>query len=294
MKKINAIFSKATHKLFLLTSVILFSVAFYSCDFEYDLPEEGTIEDLTPPVALFTAEQGQGPDDQWKTYSFANLSTSATSYQWDFGDGNTSTSVDGTNTYPGEGNYIVTLIASDALSVSDTLAIEITIVEPEAPEAIVPIIGEAGFEDGDTSCGTAADGRDCWRISGGTIFGITSSPVLSGSQGAKFNSGDARVAYQALTVSPNTEYTVTINYTIKTTPVGSEMRLAILGNAIDNASEAEAAIIASTTGNDQSDASTYVPLSVTFNSGSSDTIAIWVDSNNVAESRIDDVSIVAN
>ena len=282
------------NKLSLLTLLGFFSIAIISCDFEYDLPEANSIADQTPPQADFQSAQGVGVAEEWKDYTFSNLSTSATTYLWDFGDGNTSTSVDAMNTYPGEGTFTVTLTASDNLGVTSVVSKTIEIVEPDAPSAIIPVIGEAGFEDGDDSCGTAADGRDCWRISGGTIFGITSSPVNSGSQGAKFDAGSNRVGYQALTVSPNTDYTVTIYYTIKTAPTGSAMRLAILGNAISNASEAEAAIIASVTGNDQSDANTYVPLSVTFNSGASNTIAIWIDSNNVAESRVDDVSIVAN
>lgn len=282
------------NKLSLLTLLGVFLIAIISCDFEYDLPEANSIADQTPPQADFQSAQGVGVAEEWKDYTFSNLSTSATTYLWDFGDGNTSTSVDAMNTYPGEGTFTVTLTASDNLGVTSVVSKTIEIVEPDAPSAIIPVIGEAGFEDGDTTCGTAADGRDCWRISGGTIFGITSSPVNSGSQGAKFDAGSNRVGYQALTVSPNTDYTVTIYYTIKTAPTGSAMRLAILGNAISNASEAEAAIIASVTGNDQSDANTYVPLSVTFNSGASSTIAIWIDSNNVAESRIDDVSIVAN
>lgn len=282
------------NKLSLLTLLGVFLIAIISCDFEYDLPEANSIADQTPPQADFQSAQGVGVAEEWKDYTFSNLSTSATTYLWDFGDGNTSTSVDAMNTYPGEGTFTVTLTASDNLGVTSVVSKTIEIVEPDAPSAIIPVIGEAGFEDGDTTCGTAADGRDCWRISGGTIFGITSSPVNSGSQGAKFDAGSNRVAYQALTVSPNTDYTVTIYYTIKTAPTGSAMRLAILGNAISNASEAEAAIIASVTGNDQSDANTYVPLSVTFNSGASNTIAIWIDSNNVAESRVDDVSIVAN
>jgi PKD repeat protein len=282
------------NKLSLLTLLGVFLIAIISCDFEYDLPEANSIADQTPPQADFQSAQGVGVAEEWKDYTFSNLSTSATTYLWDFGDGNTSTSVDAMNTYPGEGTFTVTLTASDNLGVTSVVSKTIEIVEPDAPSAIIPVIGEAGFEDGDTTCGTAADGRDCWRISGGTIFGITSSPVRTGSQGAKFDAGSNRVAYQALTVSPNTDYTVTIYYTIKTAPTGSAMRLAILGNAISNASEANAAIIASSSGSDQSDANTYVPLSVTFNSGASNTIAIWIDSNNVAESRVDDVSIVAN
>ena len=282
-----------------ILSALLFAITFSACDDleKFEPLGENSIADATPPSASFTATQGEGPDEEWKSYTFANGSISATSYSWDFGDGNTSTEVDGENTYPGEGMFTVTLTASDDLGVTSVVSETIEIIEPEEPTAILPVIKEPGFEDnspGSEDCGSGMDGRDCWRISGESVFGITNSPVNTGSQGAKFNANDARVAYQALTVSPNTDYTVTINYTIKTSPVGSEMRLAILGNAISNADEAEAAIIASTTGNNQDSASTYVPLSLTFNTGASDTIAIWVDSNNVAESRIDDVSIVIN
>lgn len=297
MKFINNINKRCRQVLGLVAFMSVIAV-FISCDpslstYELDLPEAGSIADVTPPAANFSATQSS---IDYRIYNFSNLSVSATTYVWDFGDGNTSSSLDGVNTYPGEGTFTVTLKASDALGAESTFSMTIEIVEPEEPEAIVPFIKEASFEDnspGSEDCGNGnMDGRDCWRISGGTIFGITSSPVRTGSQGAKFDAGSDRVAYQALTVTPNTDYIVTVYYTIKTSPVGSAMRLAILGNAISNASEAEDAIIASITGDNQDNANEYLPLVLSFNSGATDTIAIWIDSNNVAESRIDDVSII--
>jgi gliding motility-associated-like protein len=47
------------------------------------------------------------------TYSFTNNSTNATTYLWNFGNGQTSTSVNPSNTY-GPGTYTVTLVASNA------------------------------------------------------------------------------------------------------------------------------------------------------------------------------------
>lgn len=273
-------------------------VAFNSCDpqlsaYEFDLPGEGSISDKTPPSADFSATQS---DFDYRVYNFSNLSVSATTFEWDFGDGNTASTMDATNTYPGEGSYTITLVASDKLGAKSTFQQTIEIVEPEAPSAIVPFISEAGFESnspGSENCGSGKmDGRDCWRISGGTIYGITKSPVRTGSQAAKFDAGSDRVAYQALNVTPNTDYIVTIFYTIKTSPAGSAVRLAILGNAISNASEAEDAIIASVLGDNQDDANEFLPLTLAFNSGATDTIAIWIDSNNIAESRVDDVSII--
>lgn len=297
MEFINKI-NKRFRRLMGLATFMTVIAVLISCDpslsaYEFDLPDTGSIVDATPPSANFAATQSS---IDYRVYNFSNLSVSATTYAWDFGDGNTASTLDASNTYPGEGTFTITLIASDALGETSTFSQSIEIIEPEAPAAIVPVIKEPSFEDnspGSEECGSGnMDGRDCWRISGGTVFGITSSPVRTGSQAAKFDAGSNRVAYQSLSVTPNTDYIVTIYYTIKTSPSGSAVRLAILGNAISKASEAEAAIIASISGDNQNDASEYVPLVLSFNSGATDTIAIWIDSNNVSESRVDDVSIV--
>jgi PKD repeat protein len=48
------------------------------------------------------------------TVSFNNASQNATTYSWDFGDGQTSTSVNPTHTYQTNGSYTITLTASNA------------------------------------------------------------------------------------------------------------------------------------------------------------------------------------
>lgn len=255
------------------------------------LPEAGSIADLTPPSANFSATQATGGADAWKVYTFSNQSSSATKYTWNFGDGNSSTDFEPTNTFPGEGTFTVSLTATDNLGEADTKVISVTVKKPLVPTVNVPTILEAGFEDGDLA-GDTGDGRDSWRISGGSVFGITSSPVNTGSQAAKFST-DGRVAYQALEVSPNADYEISIFYTMKTSPAGGELRLAVLGKHISNASEAEAEIFASVLGTDQSSSNTYVELKLAFNSGNRTEIAIWMDSNNIAEARVDDVTIVA-
>ena len=55
------------------------------------------------------------------TVSFANGTSGATSYHWDFGDGTTSTDKQPTHTYTQLGNYTVTLIATNTNGCSDTL-----------------------------------------------------------------------------------------------------------------------------------------------------------------------------
>lgn len=72
------------------------------------------------PVADFTS-----PDtikcEPSLTSSFQNISTGAVSWQWDFGDGGTSTLQNPTHTYTNYGNYSVTLIATNAFGCTDTI-----------------------------------------------------------------------------------------------------------------------------------------------------------------------------
>src|SRR5207253_2550616 len=48
------------------------------------------------------------------TMVFTNLSSGATDFIWDFGDGNTSTNLNPANTYSNAGSYTVSLTASGA------------------------------------------------------------------------------------------------------------------------------------------------------------------------------------
>lgn len=258
-----------------------------SCDFEYELPEAGSIADLTAPMASFSASQSE---DNFLTYSFSNLSSSAINFEWNLGDGTTSTSKDVTNTYEAEGSYTVTLIVSDALGVKSTISKVISIVEPPAPAAKVPTILEASFEDNTLPDGTG-DGRDSWRNDFGGVIQITSSPVQDGGQAAKFPSAGDRIAYQSgLEVTPNTDYVITYYYTIKTSPEGS-ITLNVLGGTIGSLSEVTSKSLASHVGADQSDANVYTKVDLEFNSGANETISLLI-TNEGAESRLDNLSIV--
>ncbi len=257
-----------------------------SCDFEYELPEAGSIADLTAPMASFSASQSE---DNFLTFSFSNLSSSAINFEWNLGDGTTATSKDVTNTYEAEGSYTVTLIVSDALGVKSTISKVISIVEPPAPAAKVPTILEASFEDNTLPDGTG-DGRDSWRNDFGDVIQITSSPVQDGGQAAKFPSAGDRIAYQSgLEVTPNTDYVITYYYTIKTSPEGS-ITLNVLGGTIGSLSEVSSKSLASHVGTDQTDENTYVKVDLEFNSGANDAISLLI-TNEGSESRLDNVSI---
>lgn len=54
--------------------------------------------------------------------TFQNQSVGAVSYAWNFGDGQSSSQVSPNNTYTDPGNYLVTLVATNALGCTDTLS----------------------------------------------------------------------------------------------------------------------------------------------------------------------------
>ncbi len=262
-----------------------------SCEEEV-YPEAGSIADKTPPSAAFSATQGEGLNDEWKTYSFSNQSSSATDFSWDFGDGNSSTDFEPSNTYSGEGTFAVSLTASDKLGVTSTYSESITIVEPEAPSAVVPPILEASFEDNSLPDGTG-DGRDSWRLSGAGVIQITSSPVYEGSQAAKFPSAGDRAAYQALGVTPNSDYTLSYYYTMKTSGTGNITVWILPGEVTEFSQIDTSQAIASFVGTDQTSANDYVSVDLPFNTGANDKVAILITNEGV-ESRLDAMTITAD
>jgi len=279
-------------KLHLVIAVSVSIGLFTSCEDEI-YPEAGSVNDKTPPSAAFSASQGEGFNDEWKTYSFSNQSSSATDFSWDFGDGNTSTDFEPQNVYPGEGTFTISLTASDKLGVSSTFTENIVIVEPVAPSAVVPPILEASFEDNSLPDGSG-DGRDSWRLSGAGVIQITSSPVYEGSQAAKFPSAGDRAAYQALDVTPNSDYTLTYYYTMKTSPSGGNVTVWILPGEVSEFSAIDTSqAIASFAGTDQSSSNDYVKVDLSFNTGANDKVAIFI-TNNLVESRVDSMSITAD
>ncbi len=69
------------------------------------------------------------------TSTFVNNSINATSYNWNFGDGGTSTQANPTHTYPGTGNFTVTLIATNTAGCKDTFVFNNTIQVNQTPLA---------------------------------------------------------------------------------------------------------------------------------------------------------------
>src|SRR4051812_11227869 len=81
-----------------------------------------------------------------RTVAFTNLSTNGATYEWDFGDGTTSTEVSPTHVYAATGTYVVTLTTSSGDGRTDTLSLEQVVAGPvasfstdPAPPAGLPI-----------------------------------------------------------------------------------------------------------------------------------------------------------
>ena len=102
------------------------------------------------------------------TVTFTNTSTDATSYSWDFGDGNTSTESDPIHTYSVDGEYTVVLTATNDCG-SETITQIVT--TSSAPQAAFTSSGTSGcepltvdFTDGSTSNTTSWS----WDFPGGS------------------------------------------------------------------------------------------------------------------------------
>ncbi len=286
-QKVN-IFSKT--KLLLMAIVSAGMVASCVNDelFRDDLPDTNSKVDTVFPAANFSYAASS---DDFRIINFTNLATEATVFEWDFGNGNTSTEQDPTFTFDGEGTYPVTLTAIDGNGVTGSTTIEVMVVEGP----FQPIILEAGFED-DTLPEGGGDGRDSWRNSDlGGVIQITGSPVTFGDQGAKLPvpAGD-RVGYQEITVEPDTNYDLSFWYTMLSGSSDPSLTVAVLGvtenGPFANKEEANDAIIASVTVTDDSEPDVYVQQKLSFNSGINNTVAIYF-TNGEVEARLDDFTI---
>ena len=297
MKKIN----KFTFQKKYLTKILVFIgiLIFASCDFEFELPEEGSVEDLTPPSAAFEFNQSA---ENFKLYNFANLSTSATNFSWNFGDGNTSTDKDGVNEYPGEGSYTVTLAVSDALGVESTISKTIEVIEPEEPDVPDPVLVNADFTKLPKSSGS-----DCtcsaWINKDLGDQGESSSGNGGSDNVLKFDNNEPDHIYQEFEVTPNADYTIEVVASFKDLTGGSfpsmlEVR-ALAGSgyvsgytpmyftettafpqenwgytSISQVEDVANNLLAETITNPSDDS--YITYTYTFNSGANNSVALFI------------------
>ena len=170
--------------------------------------------------------------------TFENASELATSYSWDFGDGSgSSTDENPTYSYANDGlekMYMVTLTTTNSLNKPTSISKEVTVGGPAGP--LNPEILWGHFD------GSSSEVYGDWKIantpgssnpfsgsSDGSCTNYDGVDTGSKSRGAKWSSsnsaddadgtadaGDTRYAYQAVTVSPNTDYIFEYEYAIRT------------------------------------------------------------------------------
>ncbi|CAI8355802.1 MAG: Uncharacterised protein [Bacteroidota bacterium] len=228
MKNQLFIFKKTIQTVLCLSAIALT----LSCEeaFEYELPEAGTQPDNSLPVANFDYI----PDaENFKKINFNNLSFESIKYEWDFGTG-TSTDKDPSFVFDaGEGTYPVTLTAIDGNNATNSVTLDVDVVDKFVPLPVTIINGDFN------------DGQNDWKFS--TFTGGTTSPFNSSSDGSFTNydgtdngaktkgakwtgsttalpqTSNTRFAYQAIVVSPSNaaigrtvKYILEYEYAIKT------------------------------------------------------------------------------
>lgn len=308
MKKTQKITNKKTRSFFglVLSALLLTTVG---CVEELELPETGSLPDLTPPSASFSATESEN----FLIYSFSNTSKSATTYAWDFGDGGTSTDSEPTHEFPAIGRYSVTLVASDNLNVSNSFTKEINVTEPPIPPAIAPAIENGDFEN---------SSYDAWRASfsdgttnnpyNGSSDGepmlYDGTPADSKTRGAKWTnstsaghlrSASSRFATQAVTLSPEREYILEYSYAIKDDKTdvtgGDRVVVSILDGHFADANDAEDAADSSPIVKHVGDVAlgkgNFTLVRETFTSSASGLVTIWIYGVTSEDAYVDNVKI---
>lgn len=185
-----------------------------SCSEEIENEEQVIVEPI--PIAAFSS---MVDIDDWKTYSFENLSSNASSYAWDFGDGNSATTDAPSNTYSGSGAYKVKLTAKDNFGETDV--VERTVVVTNPNEAVAGFSFEVDASDWKTIkfSNTSTNATSyAWDFGDGTGTSTEENPVYTyAGQGdytvkltATGDTGDPNAFEQAIEVKdPNAAITPT-------------------------------------------------------------------------------------
>ncbi|WP_158979264.1 hypothetical protein [Cellulophaga sp. L1A9] len=303
---------------------VLAMIFVVSCEeaFEFDLPDTGSIADLTLPEANFSYIPNP---ENFRIVSFTNESSESTNYVWDFGEGVICDGVDGvcstesTTTdkdvafvrfNAGEGDYEVTLTALDANEASGVLT---QIVEVrDVFVAINPTVENGDFENktfdtdwgqigttgfSSTTPNTSSDGS--WLDSDGVDTGAkTGGMKFSASASNLDNPGSRRFAYQPIKVSETTadrtvKYIVEFEYSFKSaaTP-GSSITLQILDGYFDEVSDALASTPLTEEINDEILGNTvFTTVKKEFTSNASGEVAILFFASTDQDAYIDNVKV---
>lgn len=290
--------------------VVLATCFFVSCEsaFEFDLPEAGSKVDTVLPSANFSYI----PDaNDFTKIEFTDLSAESTRYQWDFGGGNTSTERDPVFTFTGgEGTYPVTLTVSDENGASDAITIDVVVVDVFV--AIEPEILNGDFEDSQNNWkfSTFTDGTTSPfnSSSDGSWIRYDGSDNGSKTRGAKwtmstsagaYKSSNTRYAYQAIVVSPNTDYILEYEYAIKDDGTQAPGDNRIVGGILDGHFEDGADAVMSNdmgsllsfVGDMDLGKTTFTKVEQQFTSNASGEVAIFIYGVTDVDAYVDNVKV---
>lgn len=137
-------------------------------------PNYITATNIPPPepVAEFFANPTEGLAPL--TVDFTNLSANATAYAWDFGDGNSSTNTNPSNTYSNAGLFSVTLAAiGPGGTNSVTLINYITVTNAPPPPLLTVLPAQLAF--GPVFTGTLAHASFVINNAGGSLLNATAN-----------------------------------------------------------------------------------------------------------------------
>jgi len=200
-----------------LILLLVFTITFVSCDFDFideqfidELPEANSLEDETPPNSFFTFTNGK-EIETFTRVVFANQSSNATMFEWDLGNGTTSTERDPVVEYPGEGSFNITLTVNDGLGQTSTYTETIELVMPDPPRITDPVLLNPEFAQLPKSSGSDCTCSGWINKSLGTQAESTAGSAGGDTRNAiKFDSGETDHIYQEFAVSPyETNYTPT-------------------------------------------------------------------------------------
>jgi len=102
---------------------------FYYYFYDVEVSTLGCVSEATEVLVEIVGEANFTFEDDDLNVSFTDISPDATSWFWDFGDGNTSTEQNPIHTYESIGEYVVTLTVDDGCSVTMTVPVGLTSIE---------------------------------------------------------------------------------------------------------------------------------------------------------------------
>lgn len=185
------------------------------------LTKPGYIQLVQKPIANFTSATINGCAPPYNAI-FTNTSANAVSYNWDFGDGGTSTNANPTHTYTTTGSFNVRLIATNSSGCKDTFLrtsyVNVGILNSQFSASQTSVC--AGTTVSFTNTTTPPGSSSAWRFDGVATSGQTSPSFTyntAGSYTARLIStlnGCSDTATQNITVLPKPTAQFSSNDTI--------------------------------------------------------------------------------